>query len=168
MAHIPEAELQHLKAAISQVAYDNDPAVKQASSLAADGIAPFRLVFPAGMDANEYLCKVSEPERAFRVVIDGAVWMGDAGGRGGCEEYCPAGQRGACTPHFISCRGAVIPAAVAPAPGVSVEALADGELMIALPGERWTIRGLSRKTNADAWSEWYDDRAQKRTSGKMS
>ncbi|WP_270616332.1 toprim domain-containing protein, partial [Escherichia coli] len=64
------------------IAYDNDTAgdeaaVRLASSLVASGIAPFRLVFPAGMDANEYLCKVSEPERAFRAVIDGAVWMGD-------------------------------------------------------------------------------------------
>ncbi|MXD13059.1 toprim domain-containing protein, partial [Escherichia coli] len=43
------------------IAYDNDPAgneaaVKLASSLAADGIATFRVLFPAGMDANGYLC----------------------------------------------------------------------------------------------------------------
>lgn len=45
---------------------------------------------------------------------------------------------------------AALPAVTAPAPGVSVEALADGELMVALPGERWTIRGVSRKPNAAA------------------
>ncbi|WP_201290550.1 toprim domain-containing protein, partial [Escherichia coli] len=64
------------------IAYDNDPAgneaaVKLASSLAADGIATFRVLFPAGMDANGYLCQVAEPEQAFSVLLDGAVPMGD-------------------------------------------------------------------------------------------
>ncbi|MED9473844.1 toprim domain-containing protein, partial [Escherichia ruysiae] len=64
------------------IAYDNDPAgneaaVKLASSLAADGIATFRVLFPAGMDANGYLCQVAEPEQAFSVLLDGAVSMSD-------------------------------------------------------------------------------------------
>ncbi|TYW73491.1 toprim domain-containing protein, partial [Escherichia coli] len=58
------------------IAYDNDPAgneaaVKLASSLAADGIVTFRVLFPAGMDANGYLCQVAEPERAFSLLLDG-------------------------------------------------------------------------------------------------
>uniref|UniRef100_UPI0037C14C2B CHC2 zinc finger domain-containing protein n=1 Tax=Escherichia coli TaxID=562 RepID=UPI0037C14C2B len=69
------------------IAYDNDPAgneaaVKLASSLAADGIATFRVLFPAGMDANGYLCQVAEPEQAFSVLLDGAVPM-SARSRGG-------------------------------------------------------------------------------------
>ncbi|WP_330986268.1 MULTISPECIES: DNA primase [Enterobacterales] len=137
------------------IAYDNDTAgdeaaVKLASSLAASGIAPFRVVFPADMDANEYLCKVAEPERAFRAVIDGAIWMGDAG-----EVVPVAGivpQIRAEPAHLTSFAADVtaLPATAAPVPGVSVEALADGELMVTLPGERWTLRGLSRKANAAA------------------
>ena len=59
------------------IAYDNDPAgneaaVKLASSLAADGIATFRVLFPAGMDANGYLCQWQSRNR--RSVFAG--WRG--------------------------------------------------------------------------------------------
>ncbi|MBU4903738.1 toprim domain-containing protein, partial [Salmonella enterica subsp. enterica serovar Typhimurium] len=134
------------------IAYDNDPAgneaaVKLASSLAADGIATFRVLFPAGMDANGYLCQVAEPEQAFSVLLDGAVPMGDL-----ADVASIAPQASAEPAHLTSLAAdvAALPAVSAPAPGVSVETLADGELMVALPGERWTIRGVSRKTNAAA------------------
>ncbi|EAA7842859.1 toprim domain-containing protein [Salmonella enterica] len=119
----------------------NDAAVKLASSLAADGIAAFRVLFPVGMDANGYLCQVAEPEQAFSLLLDGAVPVGDV-----VEADIPALQASAEPAHLTSLAADV----AAPAPGVSVEALADGELMIALSGERWTIRGLSRKANAAA------------------
>ena len=134
------------------IAYDNDPAgneaaVKLASSLAASGIATFRVLFPAGMDANGYLCSVAEPEQAFSLLLDGAVPMSDLAD---AESIAP--QASAEPAHLTSLAAGVaaLPAAAAPAPGVSVETLADGELMVALPGERWTIRGVSRKTNAAA------------------
>ncbi|EOM8056172.1 CHC2 zinc finger domain-containing protein, partial [Escherichia coli] len=134
------------------IAYDNDPAgneaaVKLASSLAADGIATFRVLFPAGMDANGYLCQVAEPEQAFSVLLDGAVPMSDL-----ADVASIAPQASAEPAHLTALAAdvAALPAVSAPAPGVSVEALADGELMVALPGERWTIRGVSRKTNAAA------------------
>ncbi|END56058.1 toprim domain protein [Escherichia coli MP020980.1] len=134
------------------IAYDNDPAgneaaVKLASSLAADGIATFRVLFPAGMDANGYLCQVAEPEQAFSVLLDGAVPMSDL-----ADAASIAPQASAEPAHLTALAAdvAALPAVSAPAPGVSVEALADGELMVALPGERWTIRGVSRKTNAAA------------------
>ncbi|MFI0645498.1 CHC2 zinc finger domain-containing protein [Escherichia coli] len=134
------------------IAYDNDPAgneaaVKLASSLAADGIATFRVLFPAGMDANGYLCQAAEPERAFSVLLDGASPMADV-----VDAESIAPQASAEPAHLTSLAAGVaaLPAAAAPAPGVSVEALPEGELMIALPGERWTIRGLSRKPNAAA------------------
>ncbi|EZJ24070.1 DNA primase [Escherichia coli] len=134
------------------IAYDNDPAgneaaVKLASSLAADGIATFRVLFPAGMDANGYLCQVAEPEQAFSVLLDGAVPMSDL-----ADVASIAPQASAEPAHLTSLAAdvAALPAVSAPAPGVSVETLADGELMVALPGERWTIRGVSRKTNAAA------------------
>ena len=134
------------------IAYDNDPAgneaaVKLASSLAASGIATFRVLFPAGMDANGYLCSVAEPEQAFSLLLDGAVPMSDLAD---AESIAP--QASAEPAHLTSLAAgvAVLPAAAAPAPGVSVETLADGELMVALPGERWTIRGVSRKPNVAA------------------
>ncbi|WP_202366474.1 DNA primase, partial [Escherichia coli] len=134
------------------IAYDNDPAgneaaVKLASSLAADGIATFRVLFPAGMDANGYLCQVAEPEQAFSVLLDGAVPMSDLAD---AESIAPQASAEPAHLTALAADVAALPAVSAPAPGVSVEALADGELMVALPGERWTIRGVSRKTNAAA------------------
>ncbi|HCN9106101.1 TPA: toprim domain-containing protein [Escherichia coli] len=134
------------------IAYDNDPAgneaaVKLASSLAADGIATFRVLFPAGMDANGYLCQVAEPEQAFSVLLDGAVPMSDLAD---AESIAPQASAEPAHLTALAADVAAFPAVSAPAPGVSVEALADGELMVALPGERWTIRGVSRKTNAAA------------------
>ena len=134
------------------IAYDNDPAgneaaVKLASSLAADGIATFRVLFPAGMDANGYLCQVAEPEQAFSVLLDGAVPMSDLAD---AESIAPQASAEPAHLTALAADVAALPAVSAPAPGVSVEALADGELMVALPGERWTIQGVSRKTNAAA------------------
>ncbi|MCV0531965.1 DNA primase, partial [Escherichia coli] len=104
-------------------------------------------LFPAGMDANGYLCQVAEPEQAFSVLLDGAVPMSDL-----ADVASIAPQASAEPAHLTSLAAdvAALPAVSAPAPGVSVETLADGELMVALPGERWTIRGVSRKTNAAA------------------
>lgn len=134
------------------IAYDNDPAgneaaVKLASSLAASGITTFRVLFPAGMDANGYLCQVAEPEQAFSLLLDGAVPMSDL-----ADAESIALQASAEPAHLTALAAdvAALPAVSAPAPGVSVETLADGELMVALPGERWTLRGVSRKPNAAA------------------
>ena len=134
------------------IAYDNDPAgneaaVKLASSLAADRIATFRVLFPAGMDANGYLCQVAEPEQAFSVLLDGAVSMSDLAD---AESIAPQASVEPVYLTSLAADVAALPVVTAPAPGVSVEALADGELMVALPGERWTIRGVSRKPNAAA------------------
>lgn len=135
------------------IAFDNDSAgneaaVKLASSLAASGIAPFRLVFPAGMDANEYLCKVSEPQRAFRAVVEGAMAMSDVATVEAADPVIPEAAPATVLP--LAADVAALPAAASPAPGVVVEALPGGDLQLAVDGQRWTVRGLSRKTNAAA------------------
>ncbi|POE06256.1 DNA primase [Pectobacterium odoriferum] len=121
------------------IAFDNDTAgdegaEKLASSLVADGIAPFRVVFPAGMDANEYLCKVSEPEQAFRAAIEGAMAMGEAVS---AEPESVAQRKAAPQPENPS------QPATSLAAGVVVEALPNGELEIALSGQQWRIRGMA-------------------------
>ncbi|MBE5223753.1 toprim domain-containing protein, partial [Pectobacterium sp. A113-S21-F16] len=124
------------------IAFDNDTAgdegaVKLAESLAADGIVPFRVVFPAGMDANEYLCKVSEPERAFRAAVEGAMAMGEA---------VSAEPELGSVPPPASALAAVVPvvkAAQASEPGVVVDVLPNGEVEIALSGQQWRIRGMA-------------------------
>ncbi|MFP1868242.1 CHC2 zinc finger domain-containing protein [Lonsdalea quercina] len=121
------------------IAFDNDAAgddgaVKLAESLAADGIAPFRVVFPAGMDANEYLCQVAEPETAFGLLVDGALPMGEAVSAE--PESVP--QRKAAPQSEKPSQPASSLAA-----GVVVETLPNGELEIALSGQQWRIRGMA-------------------------
>ncbi|WP_431890965.1 CHC2 zinc finger domain-containing protein [Pectobacterium colocasium] len=121
------------------IAFDNDAAgdegaVKLAAALAADGITPFRVVFPAGMDANEYLCKVSEPERAFRAAVEGAMAMGEAVS---AEPESVPQRKAAPQPEKPSQPAASLAA------GVVVDALPNGEVEIALSGQQWRIRGMA-------------------------
>ncbi|MBE5223386.1 toprim domain-containing protein [Pectobacterium sp. A113-S21-F16] len=125
------------------IAFDNDAAgdegaVKLAASLAADGIAPFRVVFPSGMDANEYLCKVAEPEQAFCAVVDGALPMGDVVGVESVPETAFEPQQKAAPPPEPLPQPASSLAA-----GVVVETLPNGEVEIALSGQQWRIRGMA-------------------------
>ncbi|EEI9693453.1 DNA primase [Salmonella enterica] len=127
------------------IAFDNDAAgneaaVKVASSLAADGIVPFRLVFPAGMDANEYLCKVAEPKAAFRAVIDGAMGMSDVAEVKTVSPVVPDAAPAAVLP--LAAEVASLPAAASPAPGVVVVALPGGDLSLAVESQQWRIRGF--------------------------
>ncbi|QPQ23881.1 CHC2 zinc finger domain-containing protein [Lonsdalea populi] len=138
----------------------NDAAVRLASLLVADGIAPFRVVFPAEMDANGYLCQVAEvapahpapatlghpcpaPEREFGLLIDGAVPMNDAAGTD-VADTLP--QREAATLPVSSLAAGVeaVRAAQADEPGVVLEALPNGELEITLSGQQWRIRGMAQ------------------------
>jgi DNA primase len=67
------------------IAYDRDQAGDNAAAtltqkLLACGIACSRILFPKGMDANEYARKVQPAEKSLGVVIRGAEWLG-AGAR---------------------------------------------------------------------------------------
>lgn len=63
------------------IAYDRDDAgeaaaVKLAERLIAAGIDCYRVLFPRGMDANEYALKVTPAAKSLGVVIRKAEWMG--------------------------------------------------------------------------------------------
>ncbi|ATY92716.1 DnaG primase-like protein [Pectobacterium atrosepticum SCRI1043] len=128
------------------IAFDNDEAgntaaVKLAESLVTDGITPFRVVFPSGMDANGYLCQVAEPETAFGLLVDGALPMGEAVSAE--PESVP--QRKASSPPAASLAAGVeaVKTAQVAEPGVVVDVLPNGELEIALSGQQWRIRGMA-------------------------
>ncbi|MGK4332233.1 CHC2 zinc finger domain-containing protein [Lonsdalea quercina] len=127
----------------------NDAAVRLASLLVADGIAPFRVVFPAEMDANGYLCQVAEPEREFGLLIDGAVPMNDAvaldvAGRDELNAAVPDVLPEPVPPCALAAGVAAVKTAQADEPGVVLEALPNGELEIALSGQQWRIRGMAQ------------------------
>ena len=63
------------------IAYDRDKAGESAAlslgeQLMAEGIECFRVLFPKGMDANEYALSVKPAEKSLGLVIRKAVWMG--------------------------------------------------------------------------------------------
>ncbi|MBI5440827.1 MAG: toprim domain-containing protein, partial [Deltaproteobacteria bacterium] len=64
------------------IAYDRDEAGdraagKLAERLRADGSACSRILFPKGMDANEYALKVQPAEKSLGVLIRSAEWLGN-------------------------------------------------------------------------------------------
>ena len=63
------------------IAFDRDEAGDRGAEAAAqrlirEGLECFRLLFPKGMDANEYACRVMPAEKSLGVVIRSAQWMG--------------------------------------------------------------------------------------------
>jgi DNA primase catalytic core len=63
------------------IAYDRDEAGEKAAlEVAAElmqmGIECFRVLFPKGMDANEYACKVQPAMRSLSVLLNKAEWLG--------------------------------------------------------------------------------------------
>jgi len=63
------------------IAYDRDAAGDAAAEalakqLTAEGIECFRVLFPKGMDANDYALKMSPPQKVLGLVIRKAEWLG--------------------------------------------------------------------------------------------
>jgi len=63
------------------IAYDRDEAGDRAAEalapkLLAEGMDCYRVLFPRGMDANEYALKVKPAEKSLGIVLRQAVWMG--------------------------------------------------------------------------------------------
>jgi len=63
------------------IAYDRDEAGEKAAlEVAAElmqmGIECFRVLFPKGMDANEYACKVTPAAKSLGVLLNKAEWLG--------------------------------------------------------------------------------------------
>jgi DNA primase catalytic core len=66
------------------IAYDHDEAGdrgarKAAEKLTAEGVECFRVLFPKGMDANEYALKVQPGDESLGALLRGAEWMGSGG-----------------------------------------------------------------------------------------
>ncbi len=71
------------KVRVVKIAFDRDDAgdrgaEKVGAKLNALGIETYRVVFPRGMDANEYALKLSPAEKSLELVVRQAVWMGAA------------------------------------------------------------------------------------------
>ncbi|MFC0139448.1 CHC2 zinc finger domain-containing protein [Erwinia mallotivora] len=142
------------------IAYDNDAAgntaaVKLAAELAGMGMEAFRIVFPQDMDANGYLCRVAEPEAAFRLLAESAQPMREAVAETGAEPAATptasssvAGVAALSTPAGAATgsgagTGSSSAASAVSEPGVVVERGAAGEVTVSLGSQQWRVRGLA-------------------------
>jgi DNA primase len=150
------------------LAFDRDDAGDQAAEklakkLGAEGISCFRVLFPRGMDANEYALKVTPAPQSLGVLLRCAVHLaGPVVPLGTQSPHNPANHSTIKGPSALSSLAAASelsspvktqekpgpPKGASPkdaAPASSVEAeLSDHEVVIRLGDRRWRVRGLAR------------------------
>ena len=146
------------------IAYDRDEAGNKAASelskkLEQAGIAPYRLHFPKGMDANQYTQEVTPAAHSLGIVIRSAEWLGSgepphtpttvvADGEIVEEKPEPATVE-APSSLVADVAPQTLPAsAVPPAPDNSVEPeISDHEIHIAYGDRKYRVRGLQKNTS---------------------
>jgi DNA primase catalytic core len=130
------------------IAYDRDEAgetaaLSLAEELMAMGIECFRVLFPKGMDANEYAMKVTPAEKSLAVLINKAQWLGKGKPpeRLRVEAIPVPEEQAAAKEETI----APVPslAAVSPVVDVPAEVKAE-EVLITLGDRRYRVRGLAK------------------------
>ncbi|NOZ95402.1 MAG: toprim domain-containing protein [Acidobacteria bacterium] len=136
------------------IAYDRDEpgeaaAWELAEKLGAEGISCFRVLFPKGMDANEYACHVTPPAKSLGLLLRSAqhvagptttaVQVSEPGLSSlAAEEGAAKGEDWGPAPLAPSS-----PEPPAPKPVVPAE-VRDNEIVITLGDRRWRVRGLGR------------------------
>ncbi|MBB3062437.1 CHC2 zinc finger domain-containing protein [Microbulbifer rhizosphaerae] len=76
LALFKEAGIQRVLIAYDRDTAGNNAAEKLAAQLQAEGFDCYRLLFPKGMDANQYAREVTPAGKSLGVVIRSAEWMG--------------------------------------------------------------------------------------------
>ncbi len=145
------------------IAFDRDAAgergaVKLAERLQSIGIDCFRVVFPKGMDANEYACKVTPAAKSLGLLIRKAEWMGkgaapqrDNFGDHAEPVELPSSAADAAPPKPAAEKETpALPAAAVPsAPAADAPAQVSEREAVLVFGEgkdarRWRVRGLPK------------------------
>jgi DNA primase catalytic core len=137
------------------IAYDRDEAgdraaEKLAHKLLSEGIEVLRVLFPHNMDANEYIRKVSPPEKALGVLLNAATWIGKGGRAAAVAAASPAATPIPEPSSPLAAPAAPSPAAAPAAPdtpraAVNVPCQVQGEDVLITLGERlWRVRGLAK------------------------
>jgi len=150
------------------IAYDRDDAgdraaEKLAPRLMAEGIECWRIVFPKGMDANEYALKMQPADKALGLLIRKAQWMGNGAAptRSQAEPmaaevpeppYLAAKEEAAAPlqiPESIPTPTQASPLPEAPAPDVPAEQT-DTDLVLVYGERRYRVRGWKKPLNPEA------------------
>src|SRR5579863_1168208 len=129
------------------IAYDRDEAGEKAaaalaSELIAMGIECWRVLFPKGMDANEYALKVTPAAKSLGLLLNKAEWTGK-------------GKPPAAKEETVEMIEPVLPLAAErlaeqPAPAVDVPAEVRGEEIVIAQGDRrYRVRGLGKNLSYD-------------------
>jgi DNA primase len=125
------------------IAYDRDEAGEKAAAalgaeLMAIGIECFRVLFPKGMDANEYALKVTPAEKSLGLLLNKAEWMG----KGKRPEAAPEAAKEETVFPLAAC------SVFAKEIDVPVEARGE-EIVITLGDRRYRVRGLQKNLSYD-------------------
>jgi DNA primase catalytic core len=126
------------------IAYDRDDAgetaaLSLAEELMAMGIECFRVLFPKGMDANEYALKVTPAEKSVAVLINKAQWLGKGKPPERAHvEVIPVPEEAAAKEETSA---PVLP--LAAVVDVPAEVKAE-EVLITLGDRRYRVRGLAK------------------------
>jgi len=140
------------------IAYDRDAAGNQAAETLAQelndqGIDAFRVLFPKGMDANEYALKVQPVHESLGLAIRKAEWIGNGKrsaittantNEAAVEDGAPVEEE--TTASSLAAEVAATPtesSASAPATDVSA-AITDQEIKLTLGNRNYRIRGLTK------------------------
>lgn len=117
----------------------NDGALKLAGQLQAKGIEAWRILFPAGQDANDYLCSQDEPEAAFQILVEQAQPLLDRGS----AESDPSDVSTEPADPLITSSLAASPEPVShTAPGMVYQWQPNGDLRVDIGRQQWRLRGL--------------------------
>ena len=156
------------------IAYDRDEAGDEASAALAErligaGIEVWRILFPKGMDANEYALKVTPATRSLGVAIRKAVWLGKGEAKAApeiepqasAESRVSAPARAASSlaaelaakaktsepqPEPMPASPTLLAASVLPpAPALEVTAeVSEAEIALCFGDRRYRVRGLAK------------------------
>jgi DNA primase len=145
------------------IAFDRDEAGDRgaaalADRLGGDGVECFRVLFPAGQDANSFAAQVEEPAGALAQLLREAVWIGagEPAARPApapVEPERPGDTNGAEGDLLSAAKAArsVSPPPASPvprAPGAQPVVKLDGEeLRVEIEDRRWRIRGLGKASS---------------------
>ncbi len=152
------------------IAYDADDAGNKAAEklsleLAADSIESLRVVFPKGMDANEYALKVQPAAKSLGTVLRAARWMAGPSRRARThtqtettspvEAPAPAVSDSAPSLAAESEQVAPPPSAATTVPNAPpaselVAQVSEQEVTMQLGDRKWRIRGLSKSLSYES------------------
>jgi DNA primase catalytic core len=154
LAALVEAGVRKVYIAFDRDAAGETAAEKVAAQLNALGIDAFRVLFPKGMDANEYALKVAPAAKSLGLVLRNAQWIGngrrESGGGEIIEQEAEAGQQEeeeATTASSLAAAPAAVDADVSPAVAVvEVPAqVSEHEVNLSFGPRQYRVRGLSKQ-----------------------